>query len=201
MEIPDLPNISIDMDDEEINFLKSLEGKISNIDVARVEGDNLHVLGTKGKEDMGIRIFYYEITKNKTSGEVKETYFKDPLSPDMLPIQFLTALLYNLTPSVWQRWKELKNYNKKFTKYREDNLKDIKNKIKDIRVYQGTIDEVQKELGRPLKRVETNKPETFLQENNPFWLRVEAYLLGANAIVHYQPGSSIGTPVKYNNKS
>ena len=201
MEIPDLPNVSIDMDDEEINFLKSLEGKISNIDVARIEGDNLHILGTKGKEEMGIKILYYEITKNKISGEVKETYFKDPFSPDTLPIQFLTALLYNLTPSVWQRWKELKNYNKKFIKYKEDNLRDIKNKIKDIRVYQGTIDEVQKELGRPLKRVETNKPETFLQENNPFWLRVEAYLLGADALVHYQPGSSIGTPVKYNKKS
>ena len=38
---------------------------------------------------------------------------------------------------------------------------------------------------------------TFMQQADDFWLRVDAFCLGADAVVHYQPGSAIGTPVKF----
>ena len=100
-------------------------------------------------------------------------------------------------PGIRRRKKLKIEYDYKIFHFEEKNLDDIKEKIKDIKVYQGTVEEVSKELGRPLKRIETNAPETFIKANDTFWLRVKAYLLGANAIIHYQPGSSIGTPVKY----
>jgi len=68
-------------------------------------------------------------------------------------------------------------------------------------VYQGSIDEVSKDLGKKLARVDTGKPETFIRipstENINLKLRLRAKELGADAIVHYQPISAIGTPVRF----
>jgi len=71
-----------------------------------------------------------------------------------------------------------------------------------IKVYQGSIGEASNELDRPLERVDTGKPETFIRHgdrspNALLFLRAHTALLGGNAVVHYQPGSAIGTPVRY----
>lgn len=200
MKIPDLPIVSIDMDDKARSFVESLDNiihKIDRIDVVRVEGNYIHVLGKNL-----LRIFngYSEITQNRVSGEVHETSFKNLEGIDTGFAHLITLGLYSLSPNIRRRKKATNDYNRKVEQYRDENLKEIQDKIKDIRVYQGTIDEVQNELGKPLERVETDKPETFLKGADIFWLRVKAYLLGADAVVHYQPGSSIGTPVKYSDK-
>jgi len=52
-------------------------------------------------------------------------------------------------------------------------------------------------LGFALERVDTKDPKTYIAAEDTFYLRVKAHLMGADAIVHYQPGSAIGTPVKY----
>ncbi len=98
-------------------------------------------------------------------------------------------------------WAGIRNeeYFSKVREFKEKNMADLEKAIKDIRIYQGTKDEVSKELETGLERVDTGKPETYLTSNNPFWLRVRAHELGADAVIHCQPGSSIGTPVKYKN--
>ena len=68
-------------------------------------------------------------------------------------------------------------------------MEELTENIKDVRVYQGSLENVE--------RVDTGNPETFIRASDTFGLRVKAYLLGADAVVEYQPGSSIGTPVKF----
>ncbi len=196
MIIPDLPKVPIDMDYETRSFLESLEGKIDCINAVKVEGDNLSVLGTKS----GFGYWRYEITKDKSSGKVSETHFKSIISLGTVSAIGLTLGLYILTPSMKKRRKKEEDYDNKVKQYENSNLKDIEDKIKGIRLYQGTIDEVEKDLGSPLERVDTGKPETFLKEPDIFKLMVKTYLLGGDAIVHWQPGSSVGTPVRYSSK-
>ena len=103
-----------------------------------------------------------------------------------------------------------KAYKQNVETFRKDNMYELEQKIKDITVHQGTIEEVSNGLGVSLEMVETGKPEKFIEAEDLFLLRVKAYLLNANMIVHYQPttnvtdyllGSSfeesvIGTPVR-----
>ena len=84
--------------------------------------------------------------------------------------------------------------------YKDTNMKDLENGIKDIRVYQDSKNNVEGDLGRNLERVETGKPETFIYAENLFLLRVKAYSLGADAVVNYRSNPSVGTPVKYLDK-
>ncbi len=77
-----------------------------------------------------------------------------------------------------------------------------------IRLYQGSIDEVERDLNMRLKRIDTQTPETFLRERSHLWLRVKAAEFGANAVVHYRTQRDstthgdyltfhVGTPVKF----
>jgi len=199
MAIPSLPNVPIDMDAETRNFLESLEGKLDEIDVARVEGEDLYVLGLK-KEFYDLILWDFEIVMDRVSGQVRETSFKKLESIDTVFARAFSFGLYELSSNIRQRKIQTKEYERKVAQYKIANLNDIKEKVKDVRIYQGNFDEVQRELGRSLERVDTGKPETFLEAHGPLWLRVEAYLHGADAIIHYQPGSSIGTPVRYTDK-
>ena len=186
MKIPSMPNVPIDMEPRFYKLLEDLKGELDEIDAVRLDKDNIHVLGAKGSF---FRQFN-EITANRTTGQIIEkTSFNFNL------ISAIPHLpLYIFKKGIIQR---MINYYGKVDEYSKINLKEIEKKIKDIRVYQGTIEEVQKEMGKPLERVDTRKAETFLQGKDVFWLRVHAYLHGADAIVHYQPGSYIGTPVRY----
>jgi len=81
--------------------------------------------------------------------------------------------------------------------FRDANWRETVGKASSVRVYQGGMEEVERETGRQLERVDTGRPETFIREYDSFWLRLSAYRKGADAIIHCQPGSSIGTPVRY----
>jgi hypothetical protein len=87
------------------------------------------------------------------------------------------------------------------------NQMDLNDKIKDIRLYQGGLEEVAAVLGKELELVDTGKPQTFIKVEkrdgsyasilpDTDWLRLEAFKLHADAVIHYQPGSAIGTPVR-----
>ena len=192
MKIPDIPYVPIGMDDETRGFLESLDDIINQIDVVRVEENSVYVLGRRWPK------LCFEVAKNRVSGKVSKTYFRDADCDIMLLLAKVFSLgIYNLAPSMKQRKMDKKDYETKVEQYRAANLDDIKDKIKNIKVYQGTIDEVQRELGVQLKMVETGTPETFLKEHNTFSLMIKAYLLGADAIVHYQPNCVAGTPVKF----
>ena len=92
-----------------------------------------------------------------------------------------------------------------FRVFVEENDKEIKEKIKDIKIYQGDIKRAEKELGS-LKEVDTGSAETFLRESlaygvgqpRTYFLRIRAYQLGADAIIHYaeERNSCMGTPVE-----
>ncbi len=75
-----------------------------------------------------------------------------------------------------------------------------------IRLYQGSIDEVERDLNMRLKRIDTQTPQTFLCEYDELNLRSKAAQLGANAVVHYRTQRykeyydeicHVGTPVKF----
>lgn len=117
----------------------------------------------------------------------------------LLPMA-ISAINY-IRPSVRQRRGLTVAYNHDAKVLRERNEKDLEDAISPIRLYQGTIDEVSGELGVGLKRVDTGKPETFIYERDSHALRIKALILGADALVHYQPGSSIATPVRFTEKT
>lgn len=116
----------------------------------------------------------------------------------------LPFFLWQLRPSIKERRRKTTDYVTKRNGILGNHEKTLESLVRPIRVYQGSIDEVSAETGRKLERVEVEGSHTFIRTNEEygetFWLRVRAALLGADAIVHYQPGSSIGTPVRYVNK-
>lgn len=242
MKLPDLPNVPIDMDEETIAYLNSLEGRLDTIEVARVEGDNLTVLGKYTSKGFPFsRTHVYEVVRNSETGEENVAHFRKPLDMgeptffgalSALATEAVIASAYDLTniseyvsnpvteaiflaglipfaagisyellmPSVRKGRRQLDEHYRRVRQYIEANLADIREKIEGINVYQGTVGEVERETGKHLERVDIGRPETFLKARDTFWLRVEAYLRGADAVVHYQPGSSIGTPVRYSDK-
>ncbi|MBI4150004.1 hypothetical protein HY488_01225, partial [Candidatus Woesearchaeota archaeon] len=199
---PEPPKVPLQMDANTIAFLESLEGRLDFIDVVRVETDFTHVLGGRG--GYGRRHGYnpaYDfcvtIQQERASGKFVEFSFTNPSRDSLLAV---AECLFSFLPYVRREEKFRDDYMRSVKQYEQANLKDMEEQIKGIRVYQGTIDEVSRELGKPLERVDTKQPETFLRAEDTFWLRVQAYLAGADAVVHFQPGSSIGTPVRYADK-
>ncbi len=202
MKMPKMPYSPINMDAEMIAFLKTLEDKwfvhptikslrykVSSIEITGIIGNTLYVLGEAGP--FGELRFGME--KDIESSEVKENVFK-PYYRGLLWI--FTAGLYGKIPYISAREKQTNEYWKRYREIRTANERGIDEKIKDIKVFQGTIGEIEKSLGVKLEMVELSKPETFIKADNIYWLRAEAGRAGANLVVHYQPGSAVGTPVK-----
>ncbi|MAE42228.1 hypothetical protein CMO93_00530 [Candidatus Woesearchaeota archaeon] len=86
MKLPDLPNVPIDMDEETIAYLSSLEGRLDieegsgTIGVARVEGDYLTVLGKyTSKGFPSSKTHFYELVRNSKTGEETIAHFQEPL--------------------------------------------------------------------------------------------------------------------------
>ena len=216
MQLPPLPLIPIDLNQGEKDFLRSLDGKVDSILVAGREDNKLYAMGNRGgslyfpKGHDCINSFnvkeYVTINNNPAAGITEVSSFQGPDYKNWkdLAAFMLTAGLYalglELTVAQRARRSLQRAFHSRARGFRKQNHADIEEKIKSIRLYQGTIEEVAGELGKPLERVDTGKPETYLHKNDPFWLRMEAYLLGANAVVHYQPGSAIGTPVRFKEK-
>lgn len=178
MEIPDVPVVPIDLDDKTRDFLETLDDKLGLVEINAVKVNNygVYVLGYK----YNFLIIHEGIVLDRETGRVSEDTF--------------TSFSFRLTS----------NFYRKIEEYKQDNLKDAEEKVKDIKIYQGTIEEVAKRLGRPLEAVDTHQPETFVRGCDSFMLRVKAHQFGGEAIVHYQnnpmrynPHFCIGTPVKY----
>lgn len=218
MQLPPLPLVPIDLDQREKDFLTSLDGKIDRILVAGRGVDKLFVMGNREGalyfnqidpnyvNSWAVRE-YVTIDRDKSTGKVDTCLFCGPdyVSPKEVLLGVATLSGYLIYRGLWsEKQRGLRGLQKEFHKeaisFRQQNLRDIQERVKDIRLYQGTLEEVERDFQRPLERVDTGKPETYIKEQDPFWLRVEAYLLGANAVVHYQPGSVIGTLVRFKEK-
>ncbi len=221
MQLPPLPLVPIDLNREEKEFITSLDEKVDSILVAGREADKLYVMGSRGRslfcgrdlsfcEDskniLGQVKEYVTIDRETTTGKVEVFSFQGPdyktwKDLTMALATFMLYIAYFENSAARREMRSLQQaFHSKAMSFREQNLANIAEKIKPIRLYQGTLEEVERDLGRPLERVDTGKPETYIQKTDPFWLRVEAYLLGANAVAHYQPGSAIGTPVRFKEK-
>lgn len=196
MKIPDVPIVPMDLDDNTRAFLGTLDDKLDRIEAVKVDDGKLYVLGTYTKI---LDKCYREIVKDITSGRESETSFMEPDTFGGVFAAVFTLGLHYLFVTL-DRKELVKKHNEKVEGYKQANLAEAEEAVKDIRVFQGTVDEVSKELGKPLERVDTGKAETFMRTSDILNLRVQAYLMGANAVVHYQPGSATGTPVKFANQ-
>ncbi len=208
MYIPDIPYIPLRLNDKGKEFLRSLEDRVDVIIAAGFDGYiTLNVFGIKGSASFidnkieGYFVKEYKIVKkylNIGLDEVSEESFKDPLKP-FWPI-VATAGLYMLSSSYRIGRRREKEFWRKANQIKQQNTEEMEGEVRHIRLYQGSIKEVERDLDTVLTRVDTKKPETYLHAENPLMLRVRAHLLGANAVVHYQPSSAIGTPVKFKEK-
>ena len=175
--------------------------RLEKIDVIRKIGNQMHVLGRNGKFSKYLNHIVYDITYGEI---IDEDFFIKKDKDDLIRSEALSLfgvgipfLIYELMPKQRERRRKTKEYNKTLKDFKDANMKDLIEAVKDIRVYQGSIKDVERDSGNKLKRIDTEKPETFIRAKDTFWLRVKAYSLGADAVINYQPGSSMGTPVKY----
>lgn len=106
-------------------------------------------------------------------------------------------ILDYLRPSSWKKKKNNQQYEKNVEMLRSKNINDFRQIIEPIELYQLSVNEASQHIQRRLEICDTNNPNNFIRARDDFMLKLETYLLGGNAVVHYQPGSSIGTPVRY----
>ena len=197
MYIPKPPQIPLEMDERARETLYSIGNHRFFPKAARVE-DNL--LGEKVLYVLGNHLpssfsgGNAVTVANLDTGCVNTVSFKSPGVLHGLAGICSLGLAY-LIPSFRRRNSIEKEHKRLAEQYKEANLQDMIRAIAHIDVRQGSIADAERDLG-PLERVSTREPETFITGKDNFWLRVKAYLLGADAIVEYQPGSSIGTPVR-----
>lgn len=164
--------------------MKDRRIRYEDIEYAIVDNGRLYVLGERYHQML--RNTYFNIVCNASTGEIlKENIFKR----------------YD---KLLRRKRKDREYLARQSELEEFCMKRLKESVKDIKVYQGSIDEVSKDLGEELERVDTGEPETFIRAysdiDRNLKLRLIAKKLGADAIVHYQPESFVGTPVKFVDK-
>lgn len=109
----------------------------------------------------------------------------------------ISRVLLDKAPSIQERKNKTEEYWKTVSRFSKINLDELGKKTQKIGVYQGSMDEVSADIDERLERINTGRSVTFIHERDLQSLREEAYLLNSDAIVHYQPGSSIGTPVRF----
>jgi len=199
MNLPKLPFSMIDVDAETKALLDSLDRKwysdgvfphsVEYLEAVGIKNGILYILGRAGK--LGQMCF--EIRKNLSTGEIEDVAFEH-YEPGL--VSAMTLSLYEYLPGTKKRRKQ----TKEFWRLRDDiiriNKADIDEKIKNITVYQLSLEEVERSLGIKLQLVDTGKPEKFLDAESEYYLRAEAYKAGADIVVNFQKGSSVGTPVK-----
>ncbi len=173
--------------------LTTLVGENRNYsDAIRLEGNLVHTLFKTGHPESKNPIFFdnfnYLISNKDGSTNSFESFI-----PNISRFSF--------KKSSKERHTKTKQYFRKVKEIGESNMEDLRKYVEEIKLYQGNMEEISKDLGVELKRVDRNdnydKHRTFMQQMDDFWLRVEAFCVGADAVVHYQPGSAIGTPVKF----
>ncbi len=183
--------------------MKNKYERLNEIFVIRSEEGKIHVLGTNALPWDDFKVYAHIIHDASKLDVFKEDYFayREINSKNFdLFLDIITLglhKLYTSIPFIKRDKRKTREFNQNFNKFQNANMSELTEAIKDIRIYQGTIDEVANDLGFALERVDTKDPKTYIAAEDTFYLRVKAHLMGADAIVHYQPGSAIGTPVKY----
>jgi len=166
-----------------------------SVEAVKVEGSRTNILATDKSILGGVKT-YWEIFLDTKLDKDGASNFESPYSPaDTLGLIF-TLGLYSLSSGRKSRVKSEREFWEKVREYRKHNLLDAAGKTKNIRVHQLSLSDLEKELGKPVERVDTGRSESFITAGTTLDLRMQAYRLGANAVACYQPGSAIGTPVK-----
>lgn len=199
------------------------KNKIGLIDVVRNEGDLVHVLGRQKQPWLQEKLYHTihdintgEIQSEETFRRAPYLYYLPlfPIIPGaVLDINFvakqnilgfaittIAMILPMIGSTAYINKKQFDSspeYYSRVWEFEKANSRDLNEALSKIRFYQGTIDEVSKDLGKTLARVDTKKLNTFIRAQDDHDLRWQAYLLGADAVIHCQPGSSIGTPVRF----
>ena len=178
------------------------------VEGVKVEGDKVQIYGSTRRinvitREEGKRRLYYIVHDAQTGNIISEHSWKELERLDGVIDYVYSALccmgipiIKRLTQSGKSRMRDTEIYYANSAHAQREDLAYWRAKADKIPVYQGSIDEVAAELGAKVQRVDTRSPIKHIQAEDNFELRVNSYLEGANAVVHYQPGSSIGTPVK-----
>jgi hypothetical protein len=114
--------------------------------------------------------------------------------------RLFTLGLFEFLPSERKNRRQKNEFNRDVRNIKVRNLSSIHDAVDGILIDQGDEVEFAGHYGS-VERVKTGTSETFLRCANDFALRIRAYLLGANALVHYTRGSSEATPVRYTPKN
>lgn len=221
LSLPKLPYVPIDLTPGDRMDLGSLENRMEKILVVGKEKClgarekvGFYVFGCRGDHSLyyseehlslnGWASEYVTLVKDGVNRKImEESSFKDPHTTrtnlnGFLSFVTLGAYYFYLSRYVEGPLEDKKReFVRKINYHVHRNFEQITRKIDPIKLYQGGQQEVERMVKKPVEVVETSRPETFLQAQNSFWLRVQAYLAGADAVIHYQPGSSLGTPVRF----
>ncbi len=150
--------------------------RINYIEMVRVEDGKAHVLGRMKDHYSGK---YTYIIHDIDSGKILS---QNKFSP------------YSIFPT---DEKSMKDYRDKIKLFEKKNLADLEKKVKNIKLYQGTIKEVSKILRRKLELVDTGEPQTYIDQENDILLRSAAKKLGADLLVYCSYYGGTGTPMKF----
>lgn len=204
MDIPRVPIAPLDIDEDAKKFLSSfsLEGKMHQIEAIGIEGNDVYVLGQHHYPDR-----FFEIVYNKEGYDRQSSFRAAGALESVLP-SVLTLGLFQLTPWMSARRHKSREYKEKVDNFKAKNMADAEEKLKHIKVYQIDVSSLEKQLKKPLEIVDTGRAEQYLAASDTFYLRIEAYRLGADAISNlqafdnYLAGTPVnnylaGTPVKF----
>lgn len=171
-------------------------GLFNRVEAVEVTTDHVRVFGYL--RFLGDR--FYVVALDRRTESVEKTTFSDPWEIGDVLATIVTLGGYTLLKSYKERRRQMREYKQNVARVQAANTADAETKIAPIAVYQGDLDEVERILGHPLEHVDTGNPTQFLHVDDLFLLRAQAYLLGADAVIHYAPGSATGTPVRFADK-
>ncbi len=190
------PTVPLRMDDVTRAYIEDASRKF-HITAAKTIGPKVRILGYSDT----LWQTYHEMTVYKSSGDVTETAFSEGLGgvPILHALADLVTLgLYERTPSRRGFRQKERMHRHIASRYQDENWREVKEALRDLRIYLGPLEEAEKDLNYSLELVPTGKAETWITGNDMQSLCEEAVILGADAIIHYQQnrGKSFGTPVR-----
>src|SRR3989338_1430217 len=210
-DIPDVPYMPLRLEQEEKEFLDSLEGKVEHILIGRREKERFSVLGyNNGRMNFVSYEPYLEerevdeyvmMTRDRMTGEITEQRGRGVYYNDVELLLFLgTGGLYGLVRDFSGNQRERERIQELFyeraREYVTQNRKELQRDVEQIPIYEGPVEDVERRLGKTLNFIDTGVPDKFLNCGDTFLLRVAAARLGADMIIQYTAGSAVGTPMR-----
>jgi hypothetical protein len=199
-ELPSMPRIPIDLDDKTLDFLKGYqEVKQAYIEAARIEDGTLHIFAS-GRTNFGIEYHNATVNIEDYSGETDSF----DVSPPGCLLELVTLGLAHKSSAQREAKRRESEFYGKVTNYMRLNENDIKETVSGIRIFQGSLDEVQSQVGMGLSYIDTGTDDKFVSGGKYYkglgeklWLRVAGHKVGAELLVNYNPEANIATPVRY----